>query len=700
MKKTVESKLIQLMSEPTYRGLTQDELVTVFAKAKQERAKIKEILLDMEKRKLIASNSKGNYKLTGSTDLKKGIISVNGKGFGFIAQETGEDLFVAPQDINFAMDHDEVLYKIIKEKEGQLKAQARVEKIIKRNTDVIVGRFIKNKNFAFVVSNDQKIDFDVYIPKKFFGGAKNKDIVACKILKYPEKNKKPEGMILEVIGYKRDMASDIKGEIAKAKLSEKFPPKVNKQLDHFKGKISSAERSRRKYFGDMIFTIDGADAKDLDDAISVKKSEDGGYLLGVYIADVSHYVSGNSPLDKEALKRGTSYYFANRVIPMLPELLSNDLCSLNPDEEKLVLALSIRYDKKGNMQSHSIHEGIIRSKYRLVYEDVSDFLEEGKGKLLGINDKELAESLLAAGELSKLLREKRKKRGSIDFDLPETKFVFNKEAVVDVKIAERREANRLIEDFMIAANEVIAESFYNMDIPFMYRIHESPKAEKLEDIYLFLDSLNIKPKSRKDKKIFPADIQKVLKESMDLPQKDIIQYGLLRSMQKAKYSDKNIGHFGLASKCYTHFTSPIRRYPDLQIHRIIKEILHGKMDLHAVEKYEKLLPSVSDEASRSEQKAIEFERKISDIVKCYYMKKHIGELFEGKIVNFTTFGIIILLNNSIEGVIRYSAMDDKKKELFDTEKTGHPTKRYKIGDYIQVEVEDVDMEFKEIILYF
>lgn len=696
----ISDVIIKLMHEDSYRNLSIDELSKILGFKRSEQDEIKKVILELFQAGVLIKDRKNRYGLAEKNGYHRGIISINSKGYGFISHKDG-DIFVAPPDVNYAMDGDEVLYKVSKSASEGLRSEGYVKSIIKRNTDIIVGRFTKNKNFGFVVPEDRRIQYDIYIPKKLFNNAKHGDIVSCRILRYPERRKKPEGMVTAIIGKERNLKVDIQSELIKRKIPEDFPIKVKKYcslLDHSIEK----EEQKREIFEGLIFTIDGSDAKDLDDAISIKQLNDGTYELGVYIADVSHYVKEKSPLDKEALSRGTSIYFADRVIPMLPEVLSNDLCSLQPNQKKLVLALVMQFDKNGKLMAHRVIEGVIKSKYRLTYDDVSDYLEHGTGNLSTLGDKDFLASLCLAKDLSKLIRQARQKRGSIDFDFPEVKYHLHKNRVIDVSLREMRTANRIIEDFMIIANETIAESFFLQDVPFLFRVHEMPNIEKLEPIYQLLDTLGIKPKRHKDGKVFPNEIQKVMNQIIELPEKDMIQYSLLRSMQKARYSSTIESHFGLASKYYTHFTSPIRRYPDLQIHRIIKEIINGRLTTEKIDHYLAILPDIADVSSSTEMRAIDFERTIDDILACYYMMDHIGTVFDGKIVNFTNFGIFILLSNSIEGLIRYTdIINGYPNAILDVSEMAPIIKeKYQIGDWVKVKVDKVDFIFREIILSF
>ena len=703
MRPNISDIIIKFMNEDAYKKMKANELIRIFASSKSEQKSLEKILQDLEENGTIVTDTKGRYKLSEKSGYKKGIIRTNVKGFGFItAHDLASDVYVSKDNLGSAMNNDEVLFKIIKQRDGEDNPEGFVRKVLKHNTSLIVGTFHDSKSFGFVVPNDKKISYDIFIPKKVTKGAKDGDIVVCRIIKYPTDGKKPEGMITEILGKERTLTIDIETEVLQREVREEFGVKVNKQVQLLPDKIQPEERKKRKLFDDkIIYTIDGKDAKDLDDAISVEKTEDGGYELGVYIADVSHYVKENSPLDREALYRGTSIYFADRVIPMLPEKLSNGLCSLNPNEEKLVLSVTTRFDKNGKIIDSNIEEGIIISEFRLVYDDVSDFLENNIDSKTFKNSGELKQSLLEARELSLLIRKDREKRGSIDFDFPESYFEIEDDKVLSVKQRDRRIANQIIENFMIVTNEVVAETFYMQDIPFVYREHGEPDSEKLSTIYRQLGKYNILPKTHADKKVYPADIQFLMEKIKTLPENDILSYNLLRAMQKAKYSPDSPEHFGLASKYYTHFTSPIRRYPDLQIHRIIKDSINGRLDESRIKHYEKILHEVADKSSEMEIKADDLERVVDDILSCYYMQEHIGEVFQGKIVNITSFSMYIRLENSVEGSIRYADLSDDYY-IFDEENMAAVGERkgniYKVGDNLKVMVEKIDFDFREVRL--
>lgn len=701
MRKNISEKILELMNEESYKNLTFKELSMIFASGKSDEKFLGEVIEKLLQSGDIYKTKKGKYGLSTRNGFVKGIIKINPKGFGFIIQEGG-DIFVSPPNLGTAMDSDEVLAKIIVEKDGKDSSEGEVVQILKRNTDTIVGMFVSSKNFGFVIPIDNRQSYDIFISGANINGARNRDMVVCKITTYPDGKKKPEGKVVEILGKKNDLSVEIESELVQKNVKTEFPKKVLSYVKSLEENLQKEETSKRKkLIGELIFTIDGEDAKDLDDAISIKKNEDDTYTLGVHIADVSHYVKEYSPLDKEALERGTSIYFANRVVPMLPEKLSNNLCSLNPNEPKFTLSCIMKINSKGKVLEYEIADTIIESKYRLTYPEVTDFLEGKPSNILGYRDSELEDALKLSMDLAKILEEKKRKRGNLDFDFPESRFVIEGNKVVDVEKREMGIANKIIEEFMIAANELVAEVFCVQEVPFLYRVHEDPDAEKVANIFKFLSNINVNIKTRKDGDIHSTDIQKIIEETKELEQSTIISYALLRSLKKAKYSPDCIGHFGLAAKYYTHFTSPIRRYPDLQIHRIIKESISGKLDEKRISHYESIISDVATQCSDAEIKAMELERSVDDLLKCHYMKDHIGNEYDGIIVSVTNFGMFVMLDNTVEGLIRFA---DIREDYFNFDETNYCArgersgKVYRVGDKLRVEVESVDFSFKEIRL--
>lgn len=702
MRKNIGETILELMGEAAYKNLGMEELTGIFAQNPSDKKEVERIINKLVDSGEIFKSKKNKFGLPEKNGFAKGILKVNPKGFAFLLCEDG-DVFIPPSKLATGMEGDEVLAKITGEKTESTSREGEVVRIINRGTTKIVGEFYDNINFGFVVPSDVRLKHDVFIPKAKTAGAKKGDVVVCKLTRYPSEGKKPEGEIIQILGKKNKLDVEIEGEIIQKNIRHEFDKKVMSYVDGLDGKITENDISSRLDLRDiLIFTIDGEDAKDLDDAISIKRIDDG-YELGVHIADVTHYVKEYSPVDKEALKRGTSVYFPDRVIPMLPKKLSNELCSLNPNEGKLTLSCIMTLDKNGKIKSYNIAETIIESRHRLVYTDVTKFIEnpEEVGDILSRKDEELNEALRISYELSLILEQNKHKRGNIDFDFPEAKFQIQDDEVLDVIPREMGIANKIIEEFMILTNEVVAEAYFIQEIPFLYRVHEEPDEEKLSSIFSYLSRINIKVPHRRDGKIYPKDLQMIIEETKELDQHTIISYALLRSLKKAKYSPEPIGHFGLASKYYSHFTSPIRRYPDLQIHRIIKENINGKLSEKRIAHYEGVLADVADISSDREVSAMEIERNVDDLLKCHYMERHIGEEMTGIIISVTNFGMFIMFENTIEGLVKFA---DVKTDYFQYdqdsycargERTG---KVYSIGDKIPVIIDSIDYSFREVRL--
>lgn len=539
---------------------------------------------------------------------------------------------------------------------------------------------------------------DIFIPKSEINNAKTNELVIVEITKWPEKRRNPEGKIIEILGHKNDTGTDILAIIKKYGLPEDFPEDVNAEAERIPEEIREEEIKRRLDLRDKtIFTIDGADAKDLDDAISIEKLENGNYKLGVHIADVTYYVRENSPLDKEALKRGTSVYLVDRVIPMLPRKLSNGVCSLHPGVSRLALSIFMEIDKNGKVLDHQIVETIIESKERLIYDDISDLLEnddpEQKQRYSHI-----LEDLKLAEELCRILTKMREERGSIDFDFPEAKIILDEKGrPVDVKKYDRRIANRIIEEFMLISNETVAEYMYWTDIPFLYRIHEDPDIEKINDFNKFIHNFGYHLKGTQE--IHPKELQELIKKIENTREETIINTLMLRSLRKAKYSAEIEGHFGLAAKYYTHFTSPIRRYPDLQIHRIIKEFINNKINDKRIDKLRALLPKVAEQSSTTERTADEASRETDDLKKVEYMANRIGQEYEGIISGVMPFGIFVELGNTIEGLVHISTLIDDYYEYDQPNYRfiGERTKKiYRIGDEVRIRVVGTDVANRQI----
>lgn len=625
----------------------------------------------------------------------------NQKGFGFVEiEELEDDIFVSEKDTLNAFHLDTVEVEIIKEKHGDKRAEGKITAVLSHEITQVVGSFDKGKGFGFVIPDNKKIDVDIFIPKEKAMGAVTGHKVVCEITDYGDKKHKPEGRITEILGHENDPGVDILSIVKGFDLPEAFPEKVLAQASRVANDIIEADFYMRRDLRDLpMVTIDGEDAKDLDDAISLSKEGDI-YHLGVHIADVSNYVQESSALDKEALKRGTSVYLVDRVIPMLPHVLSNGMCSLNMGEDRLALSCLMDINSKGEIINHEIIETVINVNERMNYTDVNKILAS-ESKELEARYEDLCPMFFMMEELSLILRENRQKRGSIDFDIPETKILLDKKGR-PVKIApyERGVSQKIIEDFMLMANETVAEHFYFLESPFVYRTHGTPDAEKMLKLGTFINNFGYSMKVRTSEgEVHPKEIQKLLSRIAGTPEEALISRLTLRSMKRAEYNVANLGHFGLAAKYYCHFTSPIRRYPDLQIHRIIKEHLHGRMNDRKTEHFNGILPMVCKESSRLERRADEAEREVEKLKKAEFMLDHIGEEFEGVISGVTAWGIYVELPNTIEGMIHVSKLvGDYYYYKEDTyEMIGRDSgKSYKLGQSLKIKVDYVDMETKSI----
>ena len=632
----------------------------------------------------------------------EGIFRRHERGFGFVIVEDQEDdIYIAKEDSKDAFSGDRVLVKLKKKSNGA-RQEGIILKVIEHKKDTLVGTFQKNKNFGFVIPDDKKLCRDIFISKKNFGKARNNHKVLVQITKYPQKGKKAEGKILEVIGNVNEAGIDMLSLIKDYDLPYRFPKDVVKEAQKFGDKINPNDIAgrvdlRSKY---DIFTIDGEDAKDLDDAVCVQKLENGNYKLDVHIADVSHYVQENTLLDKEALLRGTSIYMLNRVIPMLPRELSNGICSLNEGQDRYTLSVSMEIDNKGKIISSEVYKGIINVTRRMSYKDVQAILDNSNEEIVTKYKDYIADFKLME-ELAKILKEKRITKGYLNLDIPESKIILDQDGyAIDVCKYETTFANEIIEQFMLAANETIAEKFYWLKAPFIYRVHEEPDIEKVNELNKLLFNFGYKIHV-KEGKIYPAEFSKILKEVEGKPEEKIVSNMILRTLKVAVYDSENKGHFGIASKYYCHFTSPIRRYPDLFIHRIISKYLKYDytMSEKQVEFYNKVAENDAKQSSDREKIATQVERDSIDIKKAEYMSKKIGEQYEGIISGVTQFGVFVELENTVEGLIRFENLGDEYYEYDADHKIliGERTKEtFKIGDKINIEVIDANKQEKRI----
>lgn len=632
----------------------------------------------------------------------EGIFRRHERGFGFVILEDEEDdIYIAKEDSKDAFSGDRVLVKL-KKKSCGARQEGIILKVIEHKKDTLVGTFQKSKNFGFVIPDDKKLCRDIFISKKNFGKARNNHKVLVQITKYPQKGRKAEGKILEVIGNVNEAGIDMLSLIKDYDLPYKFPKEVVKEAQKYGDKINLEEAKNRvdlrgKY---NIFTIDGEDAKDLDDAVCVRKLENGNYILDVHIADVSNYVKEDSLLDKEALLRGTSIYMLNRVIPMLPRELSNGICSLNEGEDRYTLSISMEIDQKGKLISSDVFKGIINVTRRMSYKDVQSILDNSDNVIVE-KYKEYIPDFKLMEELAHVLKEKRITKGYLNLDIPESKIILDKDGyAIDVKKYETTFANEIIEQFMLIANEAIAEKFYWLKAPFIYRVHEDPDIEKVTELNKLLFNFGYKIHV-KEGKIYPAEFAKILKEVEGKPEEKIVSNMILRTLKVAVYDSENKGHFGIASKYYCHFTSPIRRYPDLFIHRIISKYLRNNYTLSEkkVELYSKIAEDDAKKSSEREKIATQVERDSIDIKKAEYMSNKIGEEYEGIISGVTQFGVFVELENTVEGLIRFENLGDEYYEYDPNHKIliGERSKEtFKIGDKINIEVIDANKQEKRI----
>ncbi|TJX63300.1 ribonuclease R [Soehngenia saccharolytica] len=694
----IREKIIELMSSSEYKPLLKEEIAFVFGINRKEEKDFFKVLNSLEKEGLIVKNKDDRYILTNNEYMVIGRIEANERGYGFLIpnDKTKEDVFIPPENMDSAMHNDIVVVNIIKKAGPNKRAEGEVIKVIERANTDIIGTFEDNGNYGFVIPDNPKIFYDIFIPKNAKGNAKNGQKVIAKITKWPEVHKNPEGVITDILGFSYEKGIDILSIVKEYNLPDKFSDEAKKEAKRVAKIYDDDLENRVDYRNLTIFTIDGKDAKDFDDAVSIEMLDKNTFRLGVHIADVSHYVRPKMQLDKEALLRGNSVYLLDRVIPMLPEELSNNICSLNPDVDRLTLSVIMDIDRSGKVKDHKIYKSIIKSKARLVYDDVSDLIEgverEYPSELLNVESE-----LLLMKELMDILRIRREKRGSIDFDFPESYIELDENGkAVDVRRLERRVANRMIEEFMLVTNETIAERFFWLDAPFIYRIHEEPDPKKVEQFVKILYNFGY---TLKGKDLHPKEFQRITKEIKGKKEEALISNLLLRTLQKARYSAEHEMHFGLAAKYYTHFTSPIRRYADLQIHRIIKDYLDGNLSAKKEKKLREILPEVAEHVSMTERLADEAERDVDDLKKAEYMSSKIGEEYVGLISSVTNFGMFVQLDNTIEGLIHFSNMLDDYY-FFDEENyqiIGELTKKvYRIGDEVKIRVIGTDLVNKTI----
>lgn len=692
--------ICELVNDKFYVPMKEKELAAFMQVRPEEREELKTILNELLMEGRLQISKRGKYSKGEEGGGLVGTFISHPKGFGFVEIEgRSEDLYIPESSVNGAFHQDQVQVELLKGQGGR-RQEARIVKILSHGLTKVVGTYQKSKSFGFVIPDLEKISTDIYIPAEGSKGAVTGHKVVVELTDYGDDKHKPEGMITEILGHVNDPGVDILSIVKGYDLPVEFEEKLLNQAERVGKPVSEADMAGRRDLRSLqMVTIDGEDAKDLDDAVSLTR-EGENYCLGVHIADVSNYVQENSALDREALNRGTSVYLVDRVIPMLPHTLSNGICSLNQGEDRLALSCLMKVNKKGEVVSYEIAETVICVDRRMSYTAVRKILEEGDPELIQEYE-ELVPMFQDMQELAAILRKKRRQRGSIDFDFPESKIILDQKGnPVSIEPYERNVATDLIEDFMLLANETVAQHFYWMEVPFLYRTHETPDTEKIEKLATFIHNFgyHIKIKTS-DHEVHPKEIQKLLASIEGTEEEALIARLALRSMKQAKYSVECTGHFGLACACYCHFTSPIRRYPDLQIHRIIKEQLRGCLMEKRIDHYKEILPEVARQTSRLERRADEAERETDKLKKAQYMKHHIGETLEGIISGITAWGIYVELPNTVEGMIHVARLTGDyyyyKEETF--EMVGRDTGRcFKLGQRLKVFVDSVDMVSKSV----
>ena len=692
----MKEKILSILKESD-KALSIDELdSTLNLNTIEETKEFSDALRELEDSYEIYRSNKNRYMLLENSNLRKGILRMNKKGFGFVeVSGEEEDIFVAPDNINKALNNDTVIVEILNKNSGE-KREGRIVKTLERDLSTIVGEIYFKKDKGYIIPDDKKLDIQLEIDRDKSHGAVDGHKVVVKILRNITKNRY-KGEVVRIIGHKNDPGVDILSIVCKYEINDTFPEEVIEELDSIPEEVREQDKKGRKDLTDVtIFTIDGDDTKDIDDAISVEKLKNGNYKLGVHIADVSYYVKEGSPLDKEAMDRGTSVYLVDRVIPMLPHKLSNGICSLNPGVDRLAISCVMEIDNNGKTVDYEIFPSIIKSRLQMTYKKVNQVIEKNEipeGYEPFVNDLKLMD------ELSQIIRKAKINRGYIDFDVDEAKIIVDENChPTDIVLRNRGRGENLIEDFMIQANECVATHIFYMDLPFIYRVHEYPKEEKIRDFISFVQSLGYTVKFN-TKDISPKAIQNLINQLKDKKEFKVLSSLLLRNMQKAIYLPQNLGHYGLASKCYTHFTSPIRRYPDTTVHRLLRTYLfNDDMSNQTINKWQEKLVYIAENSSFKERESVECEREVEDMKMAEYMEDHIGEEYKGIISGVTNFGMFIQLDNLVEGLIHvndmkdYFSFDEVTQSLI-----GERTKeKFTLGDEVLIKVKAASKEAKTI----
>ena len=700
MEQTFEKRkkiIYDFICDDFYVPMKLKELAILLQVPKDQRNELKKVMDALVADGKVSVTQKGKY-VKGTAKQLVGTYQAHARGFGFVTAEgQADDIFISEDDANGAFHMDQVEVVITKAPEGK-RREGKIVRILSHGTVKLVGYFQKNKNFGFVIPDNDRFVKDIFVPLERSKGAVTGHKVVVELTSYGKDGKKPEGKVVEIIGHVNDPGTDIMSIVKGYDLPVEFPEKVLNQAERVAKDVTSADMAGRMDIRSWrMVTIDGEDAKDLDDAISITK-EGENYQLGVHIADVTNYVQERSALDREAYERGTSVYLVDRVIPMLPHALSNGICSLNAGEDRLALSCIMTVNPKGEVIDHKIAETVVHIDQRMSYTSVKKILEDRDQEEMEAY-KEFVPMFELMAELAKILREKRHRRGSIDFDFPESKIMLNADGTpTEIKPYDRNTATKIIEDFMLLANETVAEDYFWQEIPFVYRTHDVPDEEKIQKLCTFINNFGHSMHVA-NKEVRPKEIQKLLAKVDGTQEGDFISRLALRSMKQAKYTPENTGHFGLAAQYYCHFTSPIRRYPDLQIHRIIKETLHNKFTTRRFSHYDAILPKVAEQSSKMERRAEEVEREVCKLKKAEYMRRRIGEVHEGIISGVTNWGIYVELPNTIEGMVHVSILPgdyyyyDEKTYSMVGERTG---RTFKLGEKAKIRVKDVDMMLKNI----
>lgn len=695
-------KLLQFLEQDAYKPLNFSEIVEALDLQEQE-DELRSLLQEMESNGQVIKTKNKRYGTPDRMNLIRGKVQGNAKGFAFVIADKSDlkDIYIHSSDMNGAMDGDVVLVRIFNKKKQERRPEGEITRIVKRGRSQVVGVFRAiNEHLGFVVPDDKRLPADIFIPAEHRMDAVNGQKVVVKLSHFPSDRNIAEGEIIEVIGNKDDPGVDIVSIIRKHGLPEQFPPEVEAEAELINETISEDDLFGRRDLRERVMvTIDGEDAKDLDDAVSVEKLKNGNILLGVHIADVGYYVTEGSALDREAYERGCSVYLVDRVIPMLPRRLSNGICSLNPQVDRLAMTCDMEMDRRGELVSYDIYPSVICTNERMTYSNVQKIIEEQDAELIE-RYKPLIPHFQLMAELAERLRAKRIRRGAVDFNFTEAKIKVDENGKpVDIVKRPRSVAERLIEEFMLAANETVAEHYNRLEVPFVYRIHENPDAEKLQSFYQFVTTFGYRMKGKADK-VKPRALQDLLAKISGRPEEKVISTVMLRSMKQAKYSTENAGHFGLAANFYSHFTSPIRRYPDLLIHRVMREIYNdGALSPERIEQLQLFLSDASEQSSVRERIAVDAERETDNLKQAEYMTEHIGEEYEGTISGVTSFGIFVELDNTIEGLIHVSFLNDdyyryeEKYYCLIGERTGRVLR---IGDKVKIKVSGVNMEERKI----